>query len=115
MPQAPDFSSMDVGETITGALDFGRWLDTGVTVTSVVSVVAANYLPPTGSAFVQTVGSSQIGTISVAEGGTGTASAGVLQQWQGLNVGVARVTIAVQTSDGQTLIAWAHQSVGTPD
>lgn len=115
MPQAPDFSPMDVGETITGAIDFGAWLDAGVSIASVVSVSVANYLPATGSAFITLTGSPLIGTVSTSEGGSGISNAAVLQQWVGANPGTARITITVTTSDGQTLIGWAHQPVGTPN
>lgn len=115
MPQGPDFSLMDVGETVTGAIDFSNWLESGVTIASIVSVAASNYLPSTGSAFLTLTGSPQIGSVPVAEGGSGIANTAVLQQWTGINPGTARITITITTSDGQTLIGWAHQSVGQPN
>lgn len=116
MPQGPDFSSMDVGETVTGAIDFSAWLPGGTTIASIVSVTAANYNARSGApASVDLVGIAQIGAASMSEGGSGVADAAVLQQWTGLYPGVARITVAITTSDGQTLIGWAHQAVGQPN
>lgn len=114
MPQGPDISPMDVGETITGGIDFSPWL-AGATINSIVSVVATNYLPASGSPFAALVGSPAIGTIPVSKGGSGNSNTSVLQQWQGLASGIIRITITVVTSDGQTLIGWVHQPVQDPD
>jgi hypothetical protein len=114
VPQGPDFSIMDVGEIVTGGIDFGRWLGPSESITSVSSVIVENYNPSIGAAFITLVGSSQIGTIPTAQGGSGTVNAAVLQQWQGTNPGTARVTITVVTSANQTLKGWAHQPVGSP-
>ncbi|HEV2550801.1 MAG TPA: hypothetical protein VGU20_26045 [Stellaceae bacterium] len=115
MPQGPDFSQMDVGETPTPALDFVNWLTPGATLASITSVVITNYSPTGGAAFVTASGSPQIGTAPAALGGSGTANTAVLQKLTGVNPGTARITITVVTSDGQTLIGWAHQPVGQPD
>jgi hypothetical protein len=115
MPRGRDFSKMDVGETVTGAIDFAAWLPAGVSIASITSFVATNYFPNTGSAFVETQGSPSVGTVPVSEGGSGVTDVAVLQQWTGLAPGVARLTATITTSDGQTLIGWAHQQVQTPD
>lgn len=115
MPQGRDFSCIDIGETVTGAIDFANWLSPGATIASVSSVAAANYFPlTTGSAYVNLTGSATIGTVPTSEGGSGIANTAVLQQWIGANVGTARITVTITTSDGQTLIGWAHQPVGQP-
>jgi hypothetical protein len=114
MPQGPDLSQMDVGETITGAVDFAAWLPPGVTIAAIVSVVISNDQPPTGSPFATPVGGASIGTAAVAQGGSGITNAAVLQQWQGLLPGVIRITATIRTSDNQTLIGWVHQVIGQP-
>jgi hypothetical protein len=114
MPQGPDFSVMDVGETITGALDFAKWLPSGVTITSIVSVAATNSYPGGGSSYLTLSGAARIGTAPIAVGGSGVANAAVLQRWQGVAPGVARIAATITTSDGQTLIGWSHQPVGQP-
>jgi hypothetical protein len=50
----------------------------------------------------------------IAVGGSGIANAAVLQQWQGVAPGVARIEATITTSDGQTLIGWSHQPVSQP-
>jgi len=40
VPQGPDFSVMDVGETVTGAIDFAKWLPSGVTIQDDVATAA---------------------------------------------------------------------------
>jgi len=115
MPQGRDCSLMDVGETVTGGIDFAPWLASGVTIASIVSVAAVNYFPSGGSAYVTLTGSAQIGTIPTNLGGSGTTNTSVLQQWTGVAIGTARITIKITTSDGQTLEAWTHQPVDTPN
>lgn len=115
MPKSRDFSIMDVGETVNGWIDFNQWLAAGETLASVTSVTPANYLPDTGNAFVTTTGAARIGTVPTTQGGSGVANAAVLQQWTGAAPGIARITAIVVTSAGQTLTAWAHQEVQTPD
>lgn len=115
MPQSRDFSQMDVGETVTGWIDFDQWLAPGEIIASISSIAVANYQPPSGAAYVTLTGGFQIGTVPVSEGGSGVANAAVLQQWTGAAPGTARITATVVTSAGQTLTAWAHQPVGTPD
>jgi hypothetical protein len=115
MPQSADCDEMDVGETVNGWIDFNKWLAPGETISSIVSVTEANYLPPGGSAYVTLTGSAQIGTVPVAAGGSGVTNAAVLQQWTGANPGTARITATVITSAGQELIDWTHQPVDTPD
>jgi hypothetical protein len=116
MPQGRDFGTMGVGETVTGSIDFGNWLDAGVTIASIVSVIASNFFPSaSGSAYVNLTGSAAIGTVPTSGGGSGVTNAAILQQWTGANPGTARITITIITSDGQTLIGWAHQPVGSPN
>lgn len=116
VPQASDFSLMNVGEVVTGGLDFGLWLNPGVTIEPMtLSVTVMNYSPAGGSSYVSLVGDPQLGTIPQSRGGSGIKNASVLQQWHGLAVGIARITFTVQTTDGETLIGWAHQSVGIPN
>lgn len=115
MPQGPDFSLMDVGETITGTIDFSRWLPPGVTIASVVSVTAANVPSGTDSPYIRIIGNPMIGVAPWVTGGSGIAGTAVLQQWQGVAVGTVRATITILTSDGQTLSGWAHQMVGAPN
>ena len=116
MPKGPDFSLMDVGETVTGAIDFSVWLQPGATITSIVSVTAVNYYPSAeGNSYLTLVGTPQIGTAAQSAGGSGTLNTAVLQQWAGIGAGTARITVTVETSDGQTLIGWAHQPVGQPN
>jgi hypothetical protein len=114
IPQGPDFSVMDVGETVTGAIDFAKWLPSGVTIASIVSVTATNSYPGGGSSYVTLSGAAKIGTAPMAIGGSGVANAAVLQQWLGVAPGVARIAATITTSDGQTLIGWSHQPVGQP-
>jgi Concanavalin A-like lectin/glucanases superfamily len=114
MPQGPDFSVMDVGETLTGAIDFAKWLPSGVTIASIISVTATNHYPGGGSSYATVYGLARIGTAPVAAGGSGIANAAVLQQWQGVAPGVARIEATITTSDGQTLIGWSHQPVSQP-
>lgn len=115
MPQGPDFSPMDIGETITGAIDFSRWLAPSVTIASVVSVSVVNYFPIGGSTYVSLVGSPTIGTAPTIVGGSGVTNMAVLQQWQGIGPGTIRVIATILTSDGQTLSGWAHQVVSAPN
>ena len=116
VPQAPDFSLMNVGEIVTGGLDFGLWLNPGVTIDpSTLSVSVVNYSPSGGSPYVALEGSAQLGTIPQKRGGSGIPNASVLQQWHGLAVGIARIVFTVQTSDGEVLIGWSHQPVGVPN
>jgi hypothetical protein len=107
---------MDVGETVNGWIDFAQWLDlvAGEVVSSVLSVVATNYSPLGGIAYVTIAGSAAVGTVPIAIGGSGVTNASVLQQWTGVAPGVARITMTVLTSAGQTLIAWGHQRVNVP-
>ncbi|MGC2393841.1 MAG: LamG-like jellyroll fold domain-containing protein [Methylovirgula sp.] len=115
MPQGPDFSAMDIGETVTGAIDFAAWIPSGVSIASISSVVASNYYPAGGAAYVTLVGSARIGTSPISIGGSGVGNAAILQQWMGVNSGIARITVTVVTSDGQILVGWAHQKVGQPN
>lgn len=115
VPQGPDFSVMDVGETVNGSVDFSKWLPPGTTIASVVSVTVANYYSAGGSAYIALNGPAAIGTVPVSLGGSGIVNAAVLQQWTGLLPGTARVTATIMTSDGQELIGWVHQPVGQPN
>lgn len=119
MPQGPDLDPMDVGETVTGAIDFAKWLASGVTIASITSLTVTNYAPagltPPASACATLVGSPSIGSAPVALGGSGNANTAVLQQWTGATSGVIRATATIRTSDNQTLIGWVHQSIGSPN
>jgi hypothetical protein len=116
MPQGRDFSQADAGESPVVTLDFGDWLSpTGITIASVVSVTATNYFPPGGSAYVSLEGSAQIGTAPTAAVGSGVTNAAILQQFNALAAGEARITAEFTTSDGQTLIGWAHVKISTPN
>lgn len=115
MPQGPDFSEMDVGETVMLAIDFARWLQSGETITSISGVTLVNYDPAGGTAYLTAVGSPGVGTAPLSMGGSGTVNAAVLQAVQGANDGVARMTATITTSLGNVYVGWAHQSVGTPD
>jgi hypothetical protein len=107
---------MNVGEVVTGGLDFGLWLNPGVTIDpDTLAVAVVNYSPSSGSPYVSLVGDPQLGTIPQSRGGSGIKNASVLQQWQGLGAGISRITFTVQTSDGETLIGWTHQPVGVPN
>jgi hypothetical protein len=57
-------------------------------------------------------GNVRIGTVPVAQGGSGVTDAAVLQQWSAVAAGTVRIDFAVNTTDGQTLIGWAYQPVG---
>lgn len=114
MPQGPDFSIMDVGETITGTMDFSRWLPAGVEIASVSSVTFVN-LPTGAPDFISLVGFPSIGVASLYAGGSGIPGTAVLQRWQGIAAGTVRVTFTIMTSDGQTLSGYAHQPIGTPN
>jgi hypothetical protein len=98
------------------AIDFANWLPTNVTISSITSVTVANYYPnlPGDPAYITTSGPPSTGTAPISEGGSGVANAAVLQKLIGAAAGTARVTATITTSDGQTLIGWAHQSVGVP-
>ena len=109
MPQGPFLSPMDVGETITGAIDFARWLPPGVTISSVDSVEIDN-ITSSDIPLSSLVGSPAIGTASWLVGGSGQLNTAIFQQWQAVAVGQTRVTMTVLTSDGQTLSGWARQS-----
>lgn len=115
VPQGPDLSVMDVGETVNGSVDFSKWLPSGTTIASIVSVTVANYYPEGGSNYIELDGVPVIGTVPASLGGSGVANAAVLQQWTGLAPGIARVTATILTSDDQTLIGWVHQPVQDPD
>jgi hypothetical protein len=115
LPYGPDFSPMDVGETITGWMDFYRWLQPGESIASVVSVQVSNSLPAGGSPYVMTVGAPAVGTAASNIGGSGQAGMAILQQWEGLAPGTVLVEITFTTSDGQTLSGWAHQPVIVPN
>lgn len=115
MPQVADFSIMDVDEIANGWIDFNPWLAPGTSIASISSVTATNYLPSGGSPYVTLVGSAQIGTVPVSEGGSGVSGAAVLQQWSGASPGASRIDITIITSDGQELNAWGHQVVGQPN
>lgn len=120
VPKGPDCSVMDVGETVTGAIDFDRWLPAGVSITSIVSITVANYQPIPGRQgstlpYLSLSGSAQIGTAPVAQGGSGVFRHAILQKWTGLEPGIARVTAKITTSDGQTLSGWVHQPVQVPN
>jgi hypothetical protein len=114
MPQGPDTSPMDIGEQVTAAIDFAKWLNPGVTIVSITSFIATNQSPSGGSAYVTASGAAQIGTAQPGVGGSGVASAAVLQLIVGVAVGIARLTATIVTSDGQTLIGWVHQEVRQP-
>lgn len=115
MPQGPDFPGMDVGESAPNAIDFAKWMPPGATIIEILSVVANNYYPAGGEPYVELIGSYQIGTWPVADGGSGCTNTAVVQEWTGLNAGTARITATIITSVNQTLIGWAHQQVGTPN
>jgi hypothetical protein len=84
-------------------------------IASIVSVVATNYFPSGGSAYVTLVGSAELGTIPMNRFGSGITNAAVIQQWTALNPGTVRITITVETSDGQEEIGWAHQRILAPN
>jgi hypothetical protein len=112
MPRGNDFSTIDPTETINGTFDFGPWLATGVSISS-VSAVSCTVLSGTDAgASSRLIGSSSL----VASPSTAAARAAVLQQWGMMVAGVLYVMEAtVVTSDGQTLSLWAHQLCQGPN
>lgn len=113
MPQGPDFSPLDVGETVLGAMDFAKWLAPGVSIASVTSFTATN-IPVGGAPCVTPTGPANIGTAPPSLGGSGSKNTAVLQQWRGMVAGSVLFNCTIVTSDGQTLIGWAHGTVQAP-
>jgi hypothetical protein len=107
-PQALDCAPMVVGETSVIALDFFNW--TGAANINSASATVAN-VPAGGSAVLTISGSCSSGEIPIAEGGTGQAGSGIMTTVVANAVGIARLTVTVLTTDGQTLIGYVHVPV----
>lgn len=112
MPKGPDFSSMDVGEVVTGSVDFARWINpTGVSIAAILSVAVTDFFPENQAAPIALVGAPEVGTVPIGIGGSGIANMAVLQQWIGVSAGWADVQMTILTSDHQELTGWARQQV----
>jgi hypothetical protein len=106
MPQGNDFSPVVPDEIVTGTFDFGRWLPTGVTITSVVSVACEVYTGADGVASARLIGAPAIGPSPL----TGAPGAAVLQQWGGMLAGVVyRLVAEINTSDNQRFVLYGHE------
>jgi len=112
MPQGPNLSPMNVGETITGWIDFARWLPQGTTIEAVTAVEIDSLI--SGGPFANLIGSPAVGIAPRIIGGSGQLNTAVLQQWQAIAVGTIRVMMTILTSDGQTLQGYAHQQITMP-
>jgi len=113
MPQLPDFSVIDVGETPTFGMDFSAWLTSGVTLSAITSFTVTNLFPGAEN-FAEVIGTPAIGTIPISKGGSGVANVGILFQLQANAYGKVRVTAAFSTSDEQKLIGWAYVPIEQP-
>jgi hypothetical protein len=113
MPRGNDFSPMDANETVTLTFDFGPWLASGVTISSITDLSCAVFKGTDADADTRLVGSAQTASSPT----TGAAQAAVLQQIGNSPVTgvIYRIDAVVVTSDNQTLNLYAHQAVETPN
>lgn len=121
-PYFDDLPDILIGQKQTLSFDFGRYLPSGVTLSGTPTVtITVSELPPGATAPAvldsEFTGIAQVGTVTVANGGSGVASTAVLRQMLptvGLGIQYLLV-IQANRSDGDIAKSECHIRAVTPE
>lgn len=108
-PYADDFPDALIGQSQTLGFDFGNFLPAGVTLTGTPTVVATVIEGTNPAPDAEFTSAAAIGTISIADHGTGRASAAIKRRFTPTIANVHYLLVATCTrSDGDVAIMSSH-------
>jgi hypothetical protein len=119
-PYFPDLPDVIVGQKQTLAFDFGKFLPSGVTLTGTptVTIAVSDLNGQTAPVTLDSefTGAAQVGTVTLANGGSAVANAAVLRQMlPTVGGGITYcITITATRSDGDIAKGESHIRVVTP-